>query len=903
MNEQCNPIVALGMYSSGTAVLAGCLRLLGFNLGRNLTADDEAVQSGAYSENRDVVLIHDILLRDLGCRWDMIGPLPQDWLQTKAAEAAREKIRNLIERDFTGKGPWALSDSRLCKLLPLWLDIFSEKGLAPGMVLMVRHPYEVAQSLHNRQGFDLLKSHVLWLTANRQALSGLCGYDHAILTFDRLLADPVSAMETLGHELKLEYPVSMAHATQELITFIRPELKHEHHSQAASDQKEKEDFAHYAWLYKQFDINRSRSLSAPGNEGNASETGSTAKPVEQLALFPLISRPFPAHCNPGDTSHATEMFDNLLSLIRSYEQAESDTEIKRQQLLLAADHQEPMLYARILLPTAKDDESLYPVGNQKKILLAPKEWQKISMDINDPLALRQHRLRLEPLNTKGMIRIQSLALINAATDQPLWTVPGSAGFDQCTIEGQALVLDRREEIVMCATGTAPQVFLPVLPELPDAPLRFEVWLKADRDLTPITSLLTAKEKIIQKLAQDIETSHKQLDELQHKHEKSQSDWENTREQLQEIVRENDSLLQKWRGQKQELKEKLSEKDKIIQDLEEKEEQKQQVSLELEQKVREVNDRVRQIQELQDQLARQEELARQYFAELSKLEEEIQKKEEDKQQRVREAKEKSREVQRLQDQLARQEELTREYFTELSKAESQLVSVQDRAAMAESRNRGIAKSISQLRKDHQALVSSARWRWGNRLVRLVEILMLRKKQPLAVDHMQEVFSRFDRVGQEQSQTPDFFAPRPHKPCGAFYNEPDFKVLNSWLRQLNKDYELFRGSLRWKTGNAIIRAMEILTFRRKPALAVDHLGQIFEEYKEQSADYPVQNIKKLQSWLRQAKKDFSAIKNSMRWRTGDRIFSTIDTLLFRRQKPTAMDHALKITAEYENWEKRG
>jgi hypothetical protein len=87
-----------------------------------------------------------------------------------------------------------------------------------------------------------------------------------------------------------------------------------------------------------------------------------------------------------------------------------------------------------------------------------------------------------------------------------------------------------------------------------------------------------------------------------------------------------------------------------------------------------------------------------------------------------------------------------------------------------------------------------------------------------------------------------------------------------------------------------------------MAMDHMEQVFKEYQEQSADYPVQNIKKLQSWLRQAKNDFFAVKKSMRWRAGDRVFSIIDILLFRWQKQTAMDHALKIAAEYEKWENK-
>jgi len=587
MNEQSNPVVILGAYQSGTSVLAGCLRLLGVNLGPSLGAADESEEARDYPENSSIILIHDILLRDLGCRWDMIGTLPENWLQSRAAATAREKIENLIEREFASSAPWAISDPRLCKLLPLWLDIFSEEGLTPRIVFMVRHPYEVAVSLQNRHGFDLLKGHLLWLSSNRQALSRLREYEHAIITYDRLLADPVSCLETIGRELNLSFPLGLADGYQDLIAYIRPELKHAYNSHADTGEKGKNIFAHYAWLYDQFRLNETRYLASPAQTQASDEAVFSAKTaVQNLAVFPLVPKAPKAQKTAVDTSHAAEMFDNLLGLIRSYEQAELNTEIKRQRLLLEADHQEPMLYAQICLPSADNDQNMPPSENTKKILLAPEEWQKISMEINNPDVLRQNRLRFDPLNTRGMIRIQSLALINAATDQAVWSAPDSAGFDQCSVEGQALVLDRQEGLVMCATGNTPRIFLPAFPDLPDAPLRFEVWLKAGRNLDQITDLWTQKDQTIKKLKTEIEATQKQLEEkeeiLNHREEKKKTELE-------------------------------AEKQSLEQYLEEKEEHKQQLAIEVEEKAQEAQENARkaksraeEINRLQEKIARQDE---------------------------------------------------------------------------------------------------------------------------------------------------------------------------------------------------------------------------------------------------------------------------------------------------------
>jgi hypothetical protein len=95
---------------------------------------------------------------------------------------------------------------------------------------------------------------------------------------------------------------------------------------------------------------------------------------------------------------------------------------------------------------------------------------------------------------------------------------------------------------------------------------------------------------------------------------------------------------------------------------------------------------------------------------------------------------------------------------------------------------------------------------------------------------------------------------------------------------------------------------MALRRRQSLAMDHLEQMFRQYANQSAQYPVQNVGQLKAWLNQANDDFRAVRDSMRWRVGNSVFAVIDALLLRWNKSTAMDHALKILDEYEEWKKR-
>ena len=58
-----------------------------------------------------------------------------------------------------------------------------------------------------------------------------------------------------------------------------------------------------------------------------------------------------------------------------------------------------------------------------------------------------------------------------------------------------------------------------------------------------------------------------------------------------------------------------------------------------------------------------------------------------------------------------------------------------------------KWMRQLESDYQNILASRRWQIGNSLVRGLEMLLLRKKKPMATDHMQKLFAQFSQ-GQAQ-----------------------------------------------------------------------------------------------------------------------------------------------------------
>jgi hypothetical protein len=471
MNEnKC--VIILGTRRSGSSAMAGCLNLIGFNLGNALMPGNEANQSG-YFENQDIVLAHDTLFRDLGCRWDMVGGLPPDWLESQAARKALDTLSNILQDQFLNQNrPFAVKDPRMCRLMPLWSRALEQFNIRPGLILVLRHPMEVAKSLQKINGHELLKGHLLWLSHNREALAGCRGQEYLMITFDQLLADPIATLRKTARLSALAGIDPLRHS-REILQFVRPELKNHHQSE--SSEIHDGLFRHYAWVYDQFRTLQAKSQVqlTPKAAEDAGPQNSMAQEISEFPLAISVSKLLPA---TDERRHAAVVFDNLLSVIGRYEQAELDESNQLQRRILSATNAAETIFAQIYFPEAAT--GAYSERESRKVLLAPGEWQKISLEVPRPEVLRAHRLRVDPLNTRGMVNISGVKLVNPANGQECWSAQDRfAGFSS---GGDALLLARGDNLVMAATGDDPRLLLPELPDLPDCPMRLEMWIKAGR---------------------------------------------------------------------------------------------------------------------------------------------------------------------------------------------------------------------------------------------------------------------------------------------------------------------------------------------------------------------------------------------------------------------------------------
>ncbi len=295
-------IVVLGMHRGGTSAVAGVLRALGVDFGKALLPPRPDNPLGFF-EHRTVVRQHDALLRAAGAAWD--EPLLEldegEW--RKVARRPLAAIVRRLRADFSGSPLWGLKDPRMCRLLPLWRPAFARLGVVPRFLFVLRHPAEVAASLHARDRVDSRKAQLLWLEHLLTAEAATRGESRLFLTYDSLLADWRGAVARIGEAFRIVWPRPPADAAvaAEIDGFLQPALRHHRAAAGLAGLRVAEEV--FAWL--------SQLAAAPAPAAEISPLISDALDARRQLLGEITWRDTEANrCLRADRRLAQEIMDS-----------------------------------------------------------------------------------------------------------------------------------------------------------------------------------------------------------------------------------------------------------------------------------------------------------------------------------------------------------------------------------------------------------------------------------------------------------------------------------------------------------------------------------------------------------------------------------------------------------------
>lgn len=181
------PLCLAGMHRSGTSLIASLLHSCGLDLGpQNDLLPPAPNNPIGFWESRSFLRLNDALLKELGGSWD--NPPPADvagWESEPRLHPLRKRAEKLVTR-FEGREAWGWKDPRNCLTLPLWRELLPEMNI----LICVRNPLAVAESLWLRDGISSPHSLALWLTYNRRVLAAAPVAHRLVIHCETLLHNP-----------------------------------------------------------------------------------------------------------------------------------------------------------------------------------------------------------------------------------------------------------------------------------------------------------------------------------------------------------------------------------------------------------------------------------------------------------------------------------------------------------------------------------------------------------------------------------------------------------------------------------------------------------------------------------------------------------------------------------------
>ncbi|WP_243313948.1 sulfotransferase family protein [Fundidesulfovibrio agrisoli] len=432
-----------------------------------------------FFENTDIVSIHDMLLQELGCRWDNIGNYPLRWLETDAAKVAQGRIRRIIERDFADKEFFVIKDPRMCRLFPLWSDILETKHIKPKVVLIVRHPFEVAKSLQKHHGFSMLKGHLLWLNHIRDSIFHSASFHREFIRYDDLLAEPLRCLNKIIGGLNLAPLVSQKFAYEAVVDIVKPDLKHFKRDSGAAVE-----FSHYSVIYD--DIIQKFSCQTedilPCSVKIFEEHRSAGVPSSSLSNIFDLSIEFR---QTVEAVPAGALLDDYLSIVNQFEQLEFQKLVQQRNFVTQADQQSEPIFSQVFFPDIPPN--IYHDGFSQKFIMLNEEWQTLDFTLPHPGRCRVVPLRFDPLNTVGFVVIASIKVVDGANGNCLWEMPKDRLFEDVQLIKDCFAISCDNGLHLCCTGNDPEIHFPTLPVFADKPLRMEVQIKACRNIRSLQS--------------------------------------------------------------------------------------------------------------------------------------------------------------------------------------------------------------------------------------------------------------------------------------------------------------------------------------------------------------------------------------------------------------------------------
>jgi hypothetical protein len=242
-------ILVLGMHRSGTSALTRVLALSGCTPPRTLMPAGVGNELGHW-ESHAIMEFNDELLDAVGTRWDDWLPINPRFPESPQWSAFVERGVEILRQEFGDAPVFALKDPRICRLAPFWFEVLEREKVAPKIVVPLRNPFEVAQSLATRDGMEEHLGLLMWLRHVLDAEVASRSMDRVFVSYDELLGDWQSVTGKINDTLGVVLPRLSPMTAVDIESFL--EHGQRHHSISAVELSRRHRMA--PWVAQAFAI-------------------------------------------------------------------------------------------------------------------------------------------------------------------------------------------------------------------------------------------------------------------------------------------------------------------------------------------------------------------------------------------------------------------------------------------------------------------------------------------------------------------------------------------------------------------------------------------------------------------------------------------------------------------------
>ena len=195
----------IGPHRSGTSLVTSLLAETAGELPNNLMRPALSNQKG-FQESWSVVNINDLILNEMGLKWDSPEPTNSEINKSSFKDKFKEVCEKCISDCFKDLNKnLVLKDPRFCKTFPVWRSVIQNMGFKIKIIIPVRKPLEVIKSLIKRDRFTPEHACLVWYWNMLEAIVHTRDIDSKFIFYHELLTNSKQHFsEVLGIEISSE---------------------------------------------------------------------------------------------------------------------------------------------------------------------------------------------------------------------------------------------------------------------------------------------------------------------------------------------------------------------------------------------------------------------------------------------------------------------------------------------------------------------------------------------------------------------------------------------------------------------------------------------------------------------------------------------------------------------------